>query len=68
MKDTARNLYDFVVVGNQKAIVAFVLTLVGGLGLSVGGVNILDVTVGELVGSTITAAVATAGVWLKANK
>ena len=61
------NLYNTIVKGNQKAVIAFALTFVGGLGLSVGGVNILDVTVGELISSGITAVIATAGVWLKAN-
>lgn len=68
MKEAARNMYNFIVVGNQKAIAAFVVTLIGGLGLSVGGTNLIDVTIGELISSVVTAVVATGAVWLKANK
>jgi len=62
-----KNLYDFIVVGNQKAVIAFALTFIGGLGLQVGGVNILDVTVRELIASGITGAIASAGVYIKGN-
>lgn len=62
------NIYTTIVKGNQKAVIGFVLSLIAGLGLQVGGVNLLDVTVGELVTAGITAAITSAGVWFKANK
>lgn len=61
------NIYSTIVKGNQKAIVGFVITFITGLGLQVGGVNILDVTVGEIISAGVTGAIASAGVWLKAN-
>lgn len=62
------NIYNVVVKGNQKAIVAFVFALIGTLGLQVGGVNVLDVTVRELVNGVIASGLTAVGVWLQANK
>lgn len=61
-------LYEVVVKGNQKAVVAFALTFVGGLGLTVHGVNILDATVGDVISTTMNSVIASFGVWLTANK
>lgn len=63
-----KNLYNLVVVGNQKAIVGLVLALIGGIGLQVGGVNVLDATVREVVNAGVLAVVTAGGVWVKANK
>ena len=63
-----KNLYNVIVAGNQKAIVGLVIALIGGLGLQVGGVNILDVSVRELVNAVVLAVITSAGVWLKANR
>lgn len=63
-----KNLYQTFITGNQKAIIGFVLTLIAGLGLQVGGVNILDVTVRELVSAIGTAVVTGVGVWVTRNK
>lgn len=62
------HLYGVVVSGNQKAIVAFVLAAVAGLGLQVNGVNLLDASVREVVVAVVSGLVSSVGVWLKANK
>lgn len=62
-----KNIFQLIVKGNQKAIVGFVLAAVAGLGLQVGGTNLLDATVGEVVSSVATGAITAAGVWFKAN-
>lgn len=59
-------LYQLVVVGNQKAIVAFVLSGAA-VYLAVVGVS-LDMTVGEALTVLVTGAVNAGGVWLKANR
>lgn len=61
------NLYTLLVVGKQKAIVAFVLMLVGGLGFQVGGVDLLDATVGEVISALVAGVIGYASVWFKAN-
>lgn len=60
-------LYVTLVTGNQKAIIAFALSFLAGLGITVGGVNILDVTIREALTAGFTAVVTAGGVWLKAN-
>lgn len=68
VKSVVKSIYSFLVVGNQKAIVAGVLALVTSVGLQVDGVNLLDATVGEVLVSLINGVIASAGVWLKANR
>ena len=59
-------LYNFLVVGNQKAIVAFVLA---GAAVHFATVGVsLDMTVGEATTVLVTGAINAAGVWLKANR
>lgn len=65
--DIVKNVFQLVVKGNEKAIVGFLLAAVAGLGLQVGGTNLLDATVGEVVSSVATGAITAAGVWFKAN-
>lgn len=61
-----KNIYDTIVVGNQKAIVAFVLPLVGTY-IALVGLS-LDMTIGQAVQVLVTAVVASGGVWFKKNK
>lgn len=61
------NIYTTIVKGNQKAVIGFVLTFVAGLGLQIGGVNILDVTIGDAISAGIAAGITSAGVWFKGN-
>lgn len=68
VKSQVKSAYSFLVVGNQKAIVAGVVALVAGLGLQVNGVNLLDATVREVVVAGVNAVVAAGAVWLKANR
>lgn len=59
-------IYKSLVVGNQKAIVGFVLAagavLVSKVGLS------LDVTIGQALEAGVSALVVSVGVWLKVNR
>lgn len=61
-------IYNTIVAGNQKAVIGFVLTLVAGLGLQVGGVNVLDATVGQVIAAVVSGVITSAGVWFKTNK
>lgn len=61
-----KNLYNLIVVGNQKAITAFVLSAAA-VWLAVVGIS-LEMTVGEALTVLVAGAINAAGVWLKANK
>lgn len=59
-------IYKTLVVGNQKAIVAFIIPLIGGW-LLLAGVS-LDMTVEEALSVIVISVINAGGVWLKANK
>ena len=61
-----KQLYSIIVVGNQKAIVGFVVAFLGTY-LAVVGVS-LDMTVGEALTSLCNGTITAIGVWFKANK
>lgn len=61
-----KNLYQVLVVGNQKAIAGFVLA---GLAVVVSKVGFsLDMTLEQVVEAVVSAVVVAGGVWFKANK
>lgn len=59
-------LYDKLVSNNQKAIVAFLVPAIVGLGAYVGIDG--EMTVNEAVGVVVTAVLTSAGVWFKRNQ
>lgn len=59
-------LYDKFVVGNQKAIVGFVLAAVATFVASQGWT--LDTTIGEVVESVVSGVIVGGSVWFKSNK
>lgn len=60
-----KNLYDLLISGNQKAVVAFLVpSIVGLIGYGVTG----DMTVNEALTVVITGVLTSVGVWLKANR
>lgn len=60
------NIYDAVVKGNQKAIVAFVLSAVAVFVAQAGFT--VDTTIGEVVEALVAGVISAVGVWFKANK
>lgn len=61
-----KNLYNLIVVGNQKAITGFVLSAAA-VWLAVVGIS-LDMTVGEALTILVAGVINAAGVWFKSNK
>lgn len=61
-----KNIYNLIVVGNQKAITSFVLAGAA-VWLTAVGVS-LEMTVGEALTILVAGVINAAGVWLKANK
>lgn len=59
-------LYQVVVAGNQKAVVAFVVPLVLG-GIAFTGIT-GDMTVEDALSLLLTSIITAGGVWLKKNK
>jgi hypothetical protein len=57
-----RSLYHTIVVGNQKALVGFILTFIATLGVTG------DMTVAQVIESAVSAVVVAGGVWLKSNR
>lgn len=68
LRDTASKLYKVLVLGNQKAIIAWVLAFVTSLGVQVEGLALLDASVEQVIVSVVTAALSATGVWLQPNK
>lgn len=68
MRKLVSTIYDVVVAGNQKAIVAAVVGFVGSLGLQVDGLSLVDASVAEIIASLVNSAIMAAAVWLKANR
>lgn len=62
------SLYNLVIKNKQKAISGAIIMFIGGLGLQVGGVNLVDATVKDVVEAAILAVVTYAGVFFPANK
>mgnify|MGYP000917475002 CR=1 FL=1 len=60
-----KELYGLIVVGNQKAIVGFVLAFAT-VWLSKVGLS-LDMTVGQVLEAGVSAVVVAGGVWFKRN-
>lgn len=61
-----KNIYNLIVVGNQKAITGFVLAGAA-VWLTAVGIS-LEMTVGEALTILVAGVINGVGVWLKANK
>lgn len=67
MKSKLVNLYNLLVVGNQKALVGFAAPVVLGVLASLFGIT-KDMTVGDAVQLTLAGVVTGVSVWFKKNK
>lgn len=66
IQSTLKAAYFHLVVGNQKAIAGFVLTVAVGVFSRVGIHG--DMSVAEAIRTLTEAAIVSGGVWFKANK